>query len=176
VTTGIPYLDALTSGGFIRGTTNLVIGPAGAGKTIFGLHFLLEGARRNENGLLVAMQEPPWAIRRDASGFSFFDAGFFVEPQRITMLDFTPSGWELWDPDTLIYAEESELMIEADGSLRKFHIANYFDIQFMAIDHQPEGELEPCTDLIGRRVNAEFIATPGSAYAGEILSLGLYKK
>ena len=115
VTTGIPYLDALTSGGFIRGTTNLVIGPAGAGKTIFGLHFLLEGARRNENGLLVAMQEPPWAIRRDASGFSFFDPSFFAEPQRISMLDFTPSGWELWDPDSLTYAEESELMFEAEG-------------------------------------------------------------
>ncbi|MFX0015552.1 MAG: RAD55 family ATPase [Promethearchaeota archaeon] len=115
VTTGIPFLDALTSGGFIRGTTNLVIGPAGAGKTIFGLHFLLEGARRNENGLLVAMQEPPWAIRRDASSFSFFDHNFFAEPQKITMLDFTPSGWELWDPDSLTYAEQSEMMIEAEG-------------------------------------------------------------
>ena len=57
VTTGIPYLDALTQGGFIKGTTNLIIGPAGAGKTICGLHFLLDGAHRNENGLLVAMQE-----------------------------------------------------------------------------------------------------------------------
>lgn len=115
VTSGIPYLDALTSGGFIRGTTNLVIGPAGAGKTIFGLHFLLEGARRNENGLLVAMQEPPWAIRRDASSFSFFDPNFFVEPEKVIMLDFTPSGWELWDPDSLTYAEETEILIEAEG-------------------------------------------------------------
>ncbi len=115
VTSGIPYLDALTSGGFIRGTTNLVIGPAGAGKTIFGLHFLLEGARRNENGLLVAMQEPPWAIRRDASSFSFFDHSFFVEPEKVVMLDFTPSGWELWDPDSLTLAEESEMMINAEG-------------------------------------------------------------
>jgi len=115
VTSGVPYLDALTSGGFIKGTTNLVIGPAGAGKTIFGLHFLLEGARRNENGLLVAMQEPPWAIRRDASSFSFFDHSFFAEPEKIVMLDFTPSGWELWDPDSLTYTEESEMIIEAEG-------------------------------------------------------------
>lgn len=115
VSTGIPYLDALTQGGFIKGTTNLVIGPAGAGKTIFGLHFLLEGARKKENGLLVAMQEPPWAIRRDASNFSFFDPTYFVEPERIIMLDFTPSGWELWDPDSLTFAEESDLMIDADG-------------------------------------------------------------
>jgi KaiC/GvpD/RAD55 family RecA-like ATPase len=115
VTSGIPYLDALTSGGFIRGTTNLVIGPAGAGKTIFGLHFLLEGARQNENGLLVAMQEPPWAIRRDASCFSFFNPTYFTEPEKVIMLDFTPSGWELWDPDSLTFSEESEMIIEAEG-------------------------------------------------------------
>ncbi len=115
VTTGIPYLDALTQGGFIKGTTNLVIGPAGAGKTILGLHFLLEGAHRDENGLLIAMQEPPWAIRRDASNFSFFDHKYFVEPEKVLMLDFTPSGWELWDPDSLSYTEESEMMIDAEG-------------------------------------------------------------
>ncbi len=115
VTTGIPYLDALVQGGFIKGTTNLVIGPAGAGKTILGLHFLSEGARRNENGLLVAMQEPPWAIRRDASNFTFFDHSYFVEPEKIVMLDFTPSGWELWDPDSLTFTEESDLILEAEG-------------------------------------------------------------
>ena len=113
VTSGIPYLDSVMQGGFLKGTTNLIIGPAGAGKTIFGLHFLSEGASRNENGLLVAMQEPPWAIRRDASNFSFFDHNYFVEPEKIVMLDFTPSGWELWDPDSL--HEESSLLIEAEG-------------------------------------------------------------
>ena len=115
ITTGIPYLDALTQGGFIKGSTNLVIGPAGAGKTICGLHFLLEGAKKNENGLLVAMQEPPWAIRRDASNFTFFDHNYFVEPEKVVMLDFTPSGWELWDPDSLSYVEGSEMILEAEG-------------------------------------------------------------
>jgi len=115
VTSGISYLDSLIQGGFIKGTTNLIIGPAGAGKTIFGLHFLSEGANKNENGLLVAMQEPPWAIRRDASSFSFYDHNYFIEPEKIIMLDFTPSGWELWDPDSLNLAEDSPLIIEAEG-------------------------------------------------------------
>ena len=102
-------------GGFLKGTTNLIIGPAGAGKTIFGLHFLSEGAARNENGLLIAMQEPPWAIRRDASNFSFFDHNYFVEPEKIVMLDFTPSGWELWDPDSFTLTDDSPFLIEAEG-------------------------------------------------------------
>jgi KaiC/GvpD/RAD55 family RecA-like ATPase len=116
ISTGIPYLDALTQGGFIRNTTNLVIGSAGAGKTIFGLHFLLEGARLNENGLMVAMQEPSWAIKRDASYFTFFDHNYFVEPEKVVMLDFTPSGWELWDPDSLTVSEESKMMLDEEGA------------------------------------------------------------
>ena len=32
------------------------------------------------------------------------------------MLDFTPSGWELWDPDSLTLADDdASLIIEADG-------------------------------------------------------------
>lgn len=115
VTSGIPYLDSLMQGGFIKGTTNLIIGPAGAGKTIFALHFLSDGALKNENGLLVAMQEPPWAIRRDAANFTFFDHNHFVEPEKIVMLDFSPSGWELWDPDSLNLTDDSPLVIEAEG-------------------------------------------------------------
>ncbi|MFW9855458.1 MAG: RAD55 family ATPase [Candidatus Thorarchaeota archaeon] len=115
VTTGIPHLDALCEGGFIKGSTNLVLGPAGAGKTIFGLQFLAEGARHQENGLLVAMQEGPFAVRRDASNFTFYDESHFVEPEKIVILDFTPSGWELWDPDSLTFAEESEMIFETEG-------------------------------------------------------------
>jgi tetratricopeptide (TPR) repeat protein len=69
-----------------------------------------------------------------------------------------------------------ELTIEADGSLHKLHIADYFNIRFQAIGFKPDSELKPCSDLAGRKVTATFIATPGAAYAGEIQSLGIYKK
>jgi tetratricopeptide (TPR) repeat protein len=68
-----------------------------------------------------------------------------------------------------------EIMIETDGTRSKFHIANYFDTQFRAVDYKPDGGLNPCSDLIGRRVTIKFIATPGAAYAGEIQDLGIYK-
>lgn len=115
VTTGIPHLDSLCEGGFIKGSTNLVLGPAGAGKTIFGLMFLADGATRRQNGLFVAMQEPPYSIRRDMASFTFFDDTHFGTPEKIVMLDFTPSGWELWDPDSLNLTEESEMILEAEG-------------------------------------------------------------
>lgn len=130
ITTGINNLDALIQGGFLKGSINLVIGPAGAGKTIFGLHYLFEGAKRGENGLLIAMQEPPWAIRRDGSNLKFFNEEFLTGSEKITMADFTPSGWELWDPDSfeLSFDEELEGVNYDEVSLPAFLHKVFFHI------------------------------------------------
>jgi circadian clock protein KaiC len=57
--TGIAELDAMCGGGWFRGSTTLLLGAAGSGKTLLGLHFLIEGARVNERGVLVGFYEPP---------------------------------------------------------------------------------------------------------------------
>lgn len=68
-----------------------------------------------------------------------------------------------------------ELTVEAEGSPHTLHIANYYKIRFAAIDHDPAGALKPCSDLVGRQVRLEYIATPGATYAGEIQSLGIFQ-
>ena len=50
VTTGVPGLDELLRGGLPRASTTIVEGGTGTGKTLVGLHFLLEGARRERAG------------------------------------------------------------------------------------------------------------------------------
>jgi tetratricopeptide (TPR) repeat protein len=75
-----------------------------------------------------------------------------------------------------IYPAIMELTIEVQGTLHKLHAANYFEIQYMAIGGKPEQDLQPCTDLNGRRVRVEFIATPGEVYAGEIQKVGIHSK
>lgn len=62
VPTGIPGLDRMLGGGLIRGRPYLVTGGTGSGKTLLGLTFLLEGVRRGEEVLLVAVDEPPGEI------------------------------------------------------------------------------------------------------------------
>ncbi|MEM4347353.1 MAG: ATPase domain-containing protein [Candidatus Altiarchaeota archaeon] len=57
VKTGIPGLDELIEDGFPRGSTILVSGEPGTGKTIFGLQFLIEGAKNNERGLYVSFEQ-----------------------------------------------------------------------------------------------------------------------
>lgn len=46
---GIPMLDAMLDGGVVRGSSTLLQGPSGTGKTVFGLHFL--GAAHNGPGV-----------------------------------------------------------------------------------------------------------------------------
>ncbi|HYA69920.1 MAG TPA: ATPase domain-containing protein [Thermoplasmata archaeon] len=62
VPTGIPGLDRMLGGGLRPGRPYLVTGGSGSGKTLLGLQFLLEGIRRGEEVLLVAVDEPPSEI------------------------------------------------------------------------------------------------------------------
>jgi len=62
VPTGIPGLDRMLGGGLIEGRPYLVTGGTGSGKTLLGLTFLMEGIRRGEEVLLVAVDEPPGEI------------------------------------------------------------------------------------------------------------------
>ncbi len=56
--TGISGLDEITGGGLPRGRPTLVTGGAGSGKTLFGLEFLVRGARDfDEPGVLLAFEE-----------------------------------------------------------------------------------------------------------------------
>ncbi|MBI3588075.1 AAA family ATPase [Candidatus Micrarchaeota archaeon] len=58
VPTGIAGLDQITNGGFLRGSTVLLSGEAGCGKTILSLQFLYNGALDGEPGLYVTVEEP----------------------------------------------------------------------------------------------------------------------
>ncbi len=56
---GVPGLDAMLGGGFWTGSSTLLAGPTGSGKTTMGIQFILEGLRRGERCLLVNFQENP---------------------------------------------------------------------------------------------------------------------
>lgn len=57
---GVPGLDGmLRGGGFWAGSSTLVAGPTGSGKTTMAIQFIAEGLRRGERCLLVNFQENP---------------------------------------------------------------------------------------------------------------------
>ncbi|MET3926983.1 ATPase domain-containing protein [Devosia sp. 2618] len=57
LTSNIPELDALLGGGIERGSSALVLGPAGAGKSLLTLHFARAAVERGEKAALFIFDE-----------------------------------------------------------------------------------------------------------------------
>lgn len=55
---GVQGLDAMLGGGVPSGSTTAVIGAPGTGKTLLGLSFLAEGAKRGDPGVYFGFYEP----------------------------------------------------------------------------------------------------------------------
>lgn len=71
MSTGIPGLDAMIEQGFWRGTTTLLAGPSGGGKTALSLHFIHAGVEAEERGLYVGFQENPVQLARALANFGW---------------------------------------------------------------------------------------------------------
>ncbi len=66
ITTGVPGLDPLVNGGYFLGSTTVVAGISGVGKSVMGLQYLAEGARRGERSLMFTLDEPVTQVIRNA--------------------------------------------------------------------------------------------------------------
>ncbi|CAN5681716.1 hypothetical protein BH23GEM10_BH23GEM10_16810 [soil metagenome] len=92
VPTGVAGLDDMIGGGLWRGTTTLLGGPTGGGKTTIGLQFIIDGISNGEPGLYVHLEENP------------------------TQLEFLIQGYGM-DPDAdglhLLYTSPVELQIDS---------------------------------------------------------------
>lgn len=67
VPTGVDHLDEILSGGVFRGTSVLISGPAGAGKSTFAAHFADGSCRRGERALYVSYEESASQVERNMS-------------------------------------------------------------------------------------------------------------
>jgi circadian clock protein KaiC len=67
VSTGVPSLDAMLGGGkgYYRGSSVLVSGTAGAGKSSLAAHFIDAACARGERALYLALEESPSQIVRN---------------------------------------------------------------------------------------------------------------
>jgi circadian clock protein KaiC len=64
---GVDAVDSLIGGGLFDGSTTMVVGVSGVGKTVLGTQLLREGALRQQiRGLMVSLDEHPAQIIRNA--------------------------------------------------------------------------------------------------------------
>lgn len=68
VSTGVPGFDEMVNGGYYLGSTTVVAGMSGVGKSVMALHYIAEGARRGERSLMLSLDEQvPQVLRNAAS-------------------------------------------------------------------------------------------------------------
>ncbi len=82
----VPALDSLVGGGLDYGTSTLVMGPSGTGKSTLGLLYAYAGMQRGEKALIISFDETSGIFRRRASGVgmdtkAFEDSGQLVFQQ-----------------------------------------------------------------------------------------------
>jgi KaiC/GvpD/RAD55 family RecA-like ATPase len=65
IKSGIPGLDEVIEGGFIKGHGILLCGSYGTGKSTFCLQYLVEGAKRGEAGLYITFEESPEQLKEE---------------------------------------------------------------------------------------------------------------
>jgi circadian clock protein KaiC len=81
VATGVPALDNMLGEGYWAGSSTLICGPSGVGKTLMGLHFVFQGARTGQPGIVATFQETENQLARIVQGF-----GWSLDQPRVHVL------------------------------------------------------------------------------------------
>ncbi len=123
VHTGLAQLDEMLDGGFWPGTSTLVAGPTGSGKTVMGLHFLMGGARQGEPGVMATLQENPTQLELMRRSF-----GWTADSPGIEVLYRSPVDIYLdeWVSDLL-------RMVDRTGA-RRLLVDSLMDLRLAAPD------------------------------------------
>jgi len=94
VATGISGLDEVMEGGFRKGTSNLIGGGAGSGKSIFCMQFLVNGIETyNEPAVYISFEEDEKKILRDFEKFSW-NMEEKIKSKKLVILHYPPERVE----------------------------------------------------------------------------------
>jgi circadian clock protein KaiC len=94
---GVAELDALFNGGVQRGTSTLIAGPTGSGKSTLCTQFVMQAARRNERSAIFTFDETAESFRARSQGLGmdleqYIDKGLIhleqVDPAELSPGEF----------------------------------------------------------------------------------------
>jgi circadian clock protein KaiC len=98
VASGIPELDVLLGGGLRFGTSVLLVGPAGAGKSVLSTQYAIAAARRGERSACYIFDEaiPTFLTRSDGLGLPIREplASGLVTLQQLAPAELSPGEFD----------------------------------------------------------------------------------
>lgn len=133
VKTGIPGLDKILQGGLIPNRVYLVGGTPGAGKTTFGVQFLVQGTRVGERGMYVSLVEDPKNIIHDLNSFNF-GLVELVNEGKIIFLDFGKNLKEGLDFPTVMQLFTKIKDIVALKNIKRLVVDSISAVRFASAD------------------------------------------
>jgi circadian clock protein KaiC len=133
VSSGIPELDALTGGGLDRGTSTLLIGPAGCGKTSIAMQWAATAAKRGESCAFFSFEEAPSTMLMRASGLGI-DVRSHVESGKIVIQRVDPAEMSPGELVALVqeHVENQEVRMVVIDSLNGY-LQSMPGEQFLAV-------------------------------------------
>lgn len=132
-TTFIPGLDELVENGFPQHTINLLSGPPGSAKSLFGLQYIYNGAKyANEPGIFLALEESRDNIVRAAQNYGM-DLEAMEKAQLLYIIDLGKMRME------------SSSMEELEWSLVSFETLQDFLKNHLAFSHAKRLVLDSIT-------------------------------
>jgi circadian clock protein KaiC len=116
-TCGIVELDALLGGGIEQGSSTLVLGPAGTGKSLFAIHFAVAAMRRGEKAAIFVFDEELGQLfdRMRQLGFdleTFRDEGLLLIEQ-VDAAELSPGEFAYRVRDWLHAAQAKTVVIDS---------------------------------------------------------------
>jgi circadian clock protein KaiC len=118
LSSGISALDEMLADGYWPGASTLIAGPSGSGKTLMGLHFVMNGARRGQPGVIAALQENPIQLERVLGGFGWSLREPNVEVMYRSPVDIYIDEWVYDLLDSVERTKARRVLIDSLGDLR----------------------------------------------------------
>ncbi len=118
MSSGISALDDMLADGYWPGASTLIAGPSGSGKTLMGLHFVINGARQGQPGVIATLQENPTQLQRVLAGFGWSLHEPNVEVMYRSPVDIYIDEWVYHLLDTVERTGARRVLIDSLADLR----------------------------------------------------------